>query len=58
MQDLAQRRLDADKPRPFKCACEHSKQAHDSGVAFCWLCQCNAFQEVKAHNSNRRNHET
>ena len=38
-----QRRIDADKERPHKCACGHSKQAHDSGTAFCWLCECNEW---------------
>ena len=43
--DDAQMRLrrEIDAQRPHKCACGHSQLAHDSGTAFCWLCDCNEW---------------
>ena len=47
--DLGAKRLADDKLRPDKCTCGHSRQAHDSGYSFCWLCEpCMEFESAEA----------
>jgi hypothetical protein len=49
-QALLNKRLAADKLRPNPCRCGHSQEAHDSGYAFCWFCDCKEYarDEFKA----------